>query len=386
MSAFFFSPTMNARPYSIRDLRTLFKGETLRRDCGGDYDYQTRRWRFSSIDGAREARRIIRGVELHTLHDPDAVLKVDSIRARNGISIVARNDDGANKRGTGFYVFETEVDRFGAERHLFPHTRASAEAIRLATTAASEAREFVSPATAHEVASWDATPPSRRAVMTVYARCSAASVSYPRRAVDAAESIGDVVRAAIAYVPEFEPVEDIGPNVAGLLIGRSAHHLAVQTEDDGRGVILDRWKIALPLAQTDAGGREVSFDVRSAIGIEFDADGFGSALQIPRSRHAGSDSSSTEDARDLTIGSLRIKAIFAARHAGVLPILHHEELEADEDLEGEIVAADEHLGVLLDRGAVSVIGYRKHLPGDVGTMLTRGPSFSAPQRALSHAR
>jgi hypothetical protein len=35
---------------------------------------------------------------------------------------------------------------------------------------------------------------------------------------------------------------------------------------------------------------------------------------------------------------------------------------------------------------VSVIGYRKHLPGDVGTMLTRGPSFSVPQRALSHAR
>ena len=256
------------------------------------------------------------------------MLKVDSIRARNGISIVARNDDGANKRGTGFYVFETEVDRFGAERHLFPHTRASAEAIRLATMAASETREFVSPATAHEVASWDATPPSRRAVMTVYARCSAASVSYPRRAVDAAESIGDVVRAAIAYVPEFEPVEDIGPNVTGLLIGRSTHHLAVQTEDNGRGVILDRWKIALPLAQTDAGGREVSFDVRSVIGIEFDADGFGRALQIPRSRHADSDSSSTEDARDLTIGSLRIKAIFAARHAGVLPILHFPAMSA----------------------------------------------------------
>jgi hypothetical protein len=377
---------MNARPYSIRDLRTLFKGETLRRDCGGDYDYLTRRWRFSSIDGAREARRIIRGVELHTLHDPDAVLKVDSIRARNGISIVARNDEGANKRGTAFYVFETEIDRFQAERHLFPYTRAASAAVSAARMAAANAREYVSPAIAAEVAGWEDGTPSRRAVMMVYARCNAATASYPQRAADAAESLGDVVRAAIAFVPEFEPTETPGGRVTGLLVARSAHHLAVQTQDDGRGVILDRWKIAMPLAQTDAVGREVGFDVRSAIGVEFDAHGFGSALQIPRSRHADTESSSSDDARDLTIGSLRIDAMFAARKAGVLPILHHEELETGEDLDGEIVAADERLGVVLDRGAVSVIGYRKHFPGDIGTTLTRGPSFSAPQRSLSHAR
>jgi hypothetical protein len=377
---------MNARPYSIRDLRTLFKGETLRRDCGGDYDYQTRRWRFSSIDGAREARRIVRGVELHTLHDPDAVLKVDSIRARNGISIVARNDEGANKRGTAFYVFENEIDRFQAERHLFPHTRAGNDAVRAARSLAATAREYVSPAIGDEVASWDSSAPARRAVMTVVARCNAATASYPQRAADAAESIGDVVRSAIAFLPEFEPIEDVGERVTGLLVARSAHHLAVQTHDDGRGVILDRWKIAMPLAQTDANGREVSFDVRSAIGVEFDGDGFGSALQIARSRHAGADSSSSDDARDLTIGALRIEAMFAARKAGVLPILHHEELQMDEDLDGMIVAADEHLGVLLDRGAVSVIGYRKHITGGVGESLSRGPSFPAPQRSLTHSR
>jgi hypothetical protein len=377
---------MNARPYSIRDLRTLFKGETLRRDCGGDYDYQTRRWRFSSIDGAREARRIIRGVELHTLHDPDAVLKVDSIRARNGISIVARNDDGANKRGTAFYVFETEGDRFEAERHLYPYTRATGEALSAARTAAANAREYVGPSIAAEVGSWENGIPTRRAVMTVYARCTAAAASYPHRAADAAESFGEVVRAAMAFVPEFEPAETPDERVMGLLIARSAHHLAVQTHDDGRGVILDRWKIATPLAQTDAAGREISFDVRSAIGIEFDEDGFGSALQIPRARHSGSESASSEDARDLTIGALRIEAMFAARKAGVLPILHHEELEIGEDLDGEVVAADEHLGVVLDRGAVSVIGYRKHLPGAIGTTLTRGPSFSSSPRALAHAR
>jgi hypothetical protein len=143
---------MNARPYSIRDLRTLFKGETLRRDCGGDYDYETRRWRFSSIDAAREARRIVSGAQLFTLHDPDAVLKVDSIRARNGVSIVARNDEGANRRGTGFYVFETELDRFAAQRHLFRFTRATPEAIAAATRSAHETREYVGSAIAGEVA------------------------------------------------------------------------------------------------------------------------------------------------------------------------------------------------------------------------------------------
>ena len=377
---------MNARPYSIRDLRTLFKGETLRRDCGGDYDYQTRRWRFSSVDGAREARRIIRTVELHTLHDPDAVLKVDSIRARNGISIVARNDEGANKRGTGFYVFENEMDRFQAERHLFPYTRAASEAVRAARTLAEAARDYVSPAIGDEVASWSSAPPARRSVMAVYARCNAATAAYPLRAADAAESLGAVVRSAVAFLPEFEPTEQVGERVMGLLVARTAHHLAVQTQDDGRGVILDRWKIAMPLAQTDAAGREVSFDVRSAIGIEFDSDGFGSALQIARSRHAGADSSASDDARDLSIGSLRIAAMFAARKAGVLPILHHEELQLDEDLDGEIVAADEHLGILLDHGAVSIIGYRKHIAGNVGEALTRGPSYLTAQRSLIHSR
>ena len=78
--------------------------------------------------------------------------------------------------------------------------------------------------------------------------------------------------------------------------------------------------------------------------------------------------------------------MFAARKAGILPILHHEELQMNEDLDGEIVAADEHLGVLLDRGAVSVIGYRKHLACDVGTAVTRGPSFTSPSRSLTHSR
>lgn len=202
--------------------------------------------------------------------------------------------------------------------------------------------------------------------------------------MQAAESLDEVLRAATAFVPEFEATEWAGGPVTGLLVARAAHHLAVQTHEDGRGVILDRWKIAMPLAQTDKDGREVSFDVRSAIGVEFDAEGYGSALQIPRTRHAGVDSTAADDARDLTIGALRIQAMFAARRAGVLPILHHEEL-GTEDLEGEIVAADENLGVVLDRGAVSVIGYRRSLPGEVGAFITRGPSF-ASSRTLAHAR
>ena len=375
---------MNPRPYSIRDLRTLFKGETLRRDCGGDYDYETRRWRFSSIDAARDARRIVAGAMLFPLYDPDAVLKADSIRSRGGVSIVARNDEGANRRGTGFYLFETEGARFEAERHLFSYTRADADAVATARELARTTAAYVRSAIAAEVSTWAWVAPARRAVTTVYARCRAAQQSYPDRAVAAAESLHDVLRAATAYVPDFVACESDGGSVYGLLVARSAHHLAVQVNEDGRGVILDRWKIALPLAQTDRTGREVGFDVRSAIGIAFDADGYGDALQIPRARHAGAEAPSAEDARDLAIGVLRLQAMFAARRAGVLPILHHEELGND-DLDGELVAADEHLGVVLDRGAVSVIGYRQTLPGPIGSTIVRGPSFP-PARSFTRTR
>jgi len=117
--------TMN-RPYSVRDLRSVFHTESLVRDFFGDYDSATRRWRFTSAQSAQEAAAFLATTgPLVTLHDPDAVRHADGIRTRGGFSVVARNEDGANKRGTGFYLFRSEDARFEAERYLYSHTRAS---------------------------------------------------------------------------------------------------------------------------------------------------------------------------------------------------------------------------------------------------------------------
>ena len=102
-------------------------------------------------------------------------------------------------------------------------------------------------------------------------------------------------------------------------------------------------------------------------------------MQLPRGK------SDHPDARDLSLGGLRVRALFAADDRGILPILQHDELENGEDYDTELVALDETYGIGLDSAAFATIGFRRDLTGDAGSRIRRGPSFNE-QRALTARR
>lgn len=261
------------KPYSIRDLRSAFKTDEFRR-LGGDYDYTTRRWRFATAAQAIDAGKLASSLgDLITLHDPDAVRHADAIRVRGGFSVVAHNDEGKNKRGTGFYIFANEDDRFEASRYLFEHTRADSAMIAGLRAALHDAPEdLLGPEPTSTILETTlAARPKIEEIERLTARATAARNTRPATSSVAKDSRREVFeRAAITveamHFPRFEEVPaPANGRVVGILVGRSAHHLAVRTHEDGRGVILDRSKIATPLRQ---GAVERAFDERAAFGVD----------------------------------------------------------------------------------------------------------------------
>jgi hypothetical protein len=393
---------IDARPYSVRDLRSIFKGETLIRSFGGEYDYTSRRWRFSSQAAAQDARAFLSDVKIYTMHDPEAVRKADVIKRSRGIaldspgafSVVARNDENANRRGTAFFVFAEEEHRLDAQRQLFLYVRAAKSQVDAALAAldaapsdfrldgqrASELRDRLSASTPH-----------RRDVFRVIARLASVAATIAPSSAAEADSRADVMRHATAFDPDFKEIPLTGPRrVTGLLVGRSAHHLAVQTDDDGAGVILDRWKIANYVARhapTDLAVREATLQTQHAIGIDLDADGFGEATQIYTARHGAADPRYDGDNTDLYVGRLRVNAMLEARKLGVLPILQHEAYDPREDIDASIVASDDTLSIGLDAGAYSIIGSNDHFfpNSEPRPRVTRGPSY-VTARPLSRTR
>jgi hypothetical protein len=392
----------STRPYSIRDLRTVFKGDTLIRSFGGEYDYTDRRWRFSSREAAREARAFLAEVRIYTLHDPEAVRKADVIKRHRGIaldssgafSVVARNDEGGNRRGTGFFIFSDESHRFEAQRQVYLFVRAAKAQVDVARELLRGAPEDFrldgkGPSALRDELNDRA--PHRHDVFRIIARLTTTNATYPPNDAARAESIDEVLRHARALEPDFTPEPCRRPaRVAGLLLGRSAHHYAIQLEDDGRGVILDRWKIGHYVARhasTDLAVREAGLETRRAIGIDLDAHGFGEAVQVYTARHGSADPRYDGDNTDLYVGRLRVAGMLAARDAGVLPILHHETFDPREDIDATIVASDETLSLALDDGAYTIIGqtdlfFSRQSPQPT---IRRGPSFPAP-RTLARSR
>jgi hypothetical protein len=372
----------NARPYSLRDLRAGLVTEEMRRDFGGDYDYQSRRWRFASRDAAAEARDRVARLPLITMHEPSISNHGDIVQSRGGFSIVARGDDEQNRRGTGFFIFRSEDDRYQAERAVFSRTRATGEAVANATaaiTGAGKAGVPLAPTLAAAVDAWTVREPSREEVRSAHARALAAiSLTPPTKKIND-ESIAEVVRAAQTFTPSFRATEtrDSGFFV-GLLAGRSTYHLAIQTHEDGSGIVVPRAGIAFPLPQGKLEPREVQAQTWSAIGVQLH-DGFGKAMQLPRGKIGH------PDARDFGLGGLRVRAMFAADERGLLPILQHDELENGEDYDTELVALDDTYGVGLDCAAYATIGYARDLAGNAGDRIRRGPSFTE-QRTLTARR
>ncbi len=360
------------RPYSIRDLRSAFQTESLVRDFFGDYDASTRRWRFTSAQSAREAAAFLATTgPLSTLHDPDAVRHADGIRTRGGFSVVARNDDGANKRGTGFYLFRTEDERFEAERYLYAHTRANDALLRDAIASLADLPDDVLPEPASAMrARIEADRPSTREAETIIARATAARTSRAPSEGARRADWSDVLDRARAFVGDFTEVPAVDDGrVIGILAARTDYHIAVQVERTGAGMVFERARISTPLTQQHV--RERAFDAWHVIGIDL-TGGFGSALQI-------------KGEPDFDFGSMRMAGALVARDRGLLPILHDEEHNAREDLDATIVGADDTLAVALDAGAYAVVGLRERMPGGRGQPIRCGPSF-APARGLTRSR
>jgi len=359
------------RPYSVRDLRSVFQTESLVRDFFGDYDSTTRRWRFTSAQSAHEAAAFLSTTgPLVTLHDPDAVRHADGIRARGGFSVVARNDDGANKRGTGFYLFRSEDARFDAERYLYTRTRASDTLRRDALASLSTVPDELLPEPASAIrARIEADPPSTREAETIIARATAARGSRAPSDTALRMDRGDVLDRARAFLVDFDEVPAIADGRAiGILAAKSDYHIAVQVERSGAGMVFERSRIAMPLTQQHP--RERAFDAWQVIGIDFEC-GFGRAVQI-------------KGEQDFDFGSMRMAAALAARDRGLLPILHDEELNPREDYNATLVGADDTLAAAIDAGAYAIVGLRDRMPGELGQQLRTGPSF-AQTRTLTRS-
>jgi hypothetical protein len=361
-----------ARPYSVRDLRSVFCTAALTRDFFGDYDFSSRRWRFASAESAHQAAAFLASTgPVVSLHDTDAIPHADGVRARGGFSVVARNDAGTNRRGTGFYLFRTEDQRFEAERFLYERTRAGddlrANALAQLDGVPAECLPE-SPAVLRE--RLVEGRPSIREAVTIAARAAAARATLPPS--DAARCADrDALLAAAAVVePGFAPTAPVADGrIIGILAAKSEYHLAVLVESAGRGVVLERGRVAMPLAHQYP--RERAFDTRHIIGIDLER-GFGRALQL-------------RGEQDPHFGGMRMSAALAARDAGVLPILQEEEWTPHEDLTGTLVGADDTLAVALDAGAYAIIGTRAAMPGAIGAAVQSGPSF-APARPLLRRR
>ena len=360
------------RPYSVRDLRSVFHTESLVRDFFGDYDSATRRWRFTSAQSAHEAAAYLSTTgPLVTLHDPDAVRHADGIRTRGGFSVVARNEDGANKRGTGFYLFRSEDARFEAERYLYAHTRASDTLQRDALASLETVPDDFLPEPASAIrARIEADSPSTREAETIIARATAARGCLAASDTALRTDRDEVLDRARAFLADFAEVPAIADGrVVGILAAKSDHHIAVQVERGGAGMVFERARIATPLTQQHT--RERAFDAWQVIGVDLER-GFGRALQI-------------KGEQDFDFGSMRMAAALAARDLGLLPILHDEELNPREDYDATLVGADDTLAAAIDAGAYAIVGLRDRMPGEIGQQLRTGPSF-AQTRSLTRSR
>jgi hypothetical protein len=359
-----FARTPGARPFSVRDLRSVFHTGSLVRDFFGDYEAATRRWRFTSAQSAHEAAAFLATTgPLVTLHDPDAVRHADAIRVRGGFSVVARNEGGANRRGTGFYLFRTEDERFAAERYLYAHTRAGDPLLRETLASLDGLAEDLLAQPASELrARIEANRPSTREATTLLARATAARASRAPSESARRSDRRDVLDRARAFARDFNEMPAVAQGrVIGVLAAKSDYHLAVQVDRGGAGMVFERARIAFALTQQFP--RERTPDAWQIIGIDLER-GYGRALQL-------------RGEQDLDFGAMRMAGALAARERGLLPILHDEEHTAREDLEGAIVGAGETLAVALDAGAYAVVGLRAQMPGPIGTAIRSGPSYSA---------
>lgn len=375
---------MDDRRYSFRDLRSRFHVDTLQRDFYGEYDtsLNSRRWFFRTAEDCLNAQKFLSQFEIHALHFPGAHEAHRALLHVGGRKIIAHNEadtDGRRsvKRGVDFYVFPTAESRFEASAILRKQLAAPAAVLSsldsALKTAPSDAFVGTTPQKLRDRMAM--VPFTTDEAQAYLARVDAASKGRPQStaALEDDRAQAQVAAAATCERLNFEPFHlcaDAPENgdVVGLLVGRGAHTLAVQTEPDGGGVLLDRWKISTPLRQQYAVER--AFDVGAAIHVRM-RGGAGDALQL-------------RGVSDFHYGSLILRGQRAAQERGLLPILESEDLR-EHDCSGTMVAHDDLSGVVLDDGAFLTVGSLDNFGGVTEGAVRIGPTYFYAPRTYSRA-
>lgn len=369
---------MRERPYSLRDLRSIFHSDTLVKDFFGDYDYASRRWRFGSPGACKQARAFLSERKIYSLHIPGATTdELDAIHRYGGFSVVqAGEDDGRrfNRRGTAYYVFKSDDARMDAMQALYSRHAASAASLRELERALVSAPDDIFPdGTPNEIRERiSLVRPWQHEVNRWLARIEAAAASRPPNDTADRVSREDAIQHAKAFAGDFTCTGVVREGtVQGMVVGRGAHHVAIRTDDEHNGVLVERWRVATPLRLQDS--RERNFERGAPIDIRFTDHG-ATALQI-----RGED--------DREYGCLVLEAHRAAEARDMLPIIQSEDIGPD-DVDGIAVGVTDHLAAILDDGAYITMAPR-HRIGEhtLNSHVQLGPSYDTTiSRSYARAR
>lgn len=388
------------KPYSLRDFRSAFHTETLRREFGGDYEIETRRWRFPSATARMDAAKFLATFPLVTAQVPGAHRWHEGVKNRHGFFIMVRSDRDDNvarttkatARPQDVIYFNTPADRDECLRYLFSKLKADPDAV---TTLEKRLRTHVKtfkgtvdanpcerttdeliddltslPQWGYDVKRWNDR-------LDAFERTRPHSEQERRDSrknavAQATEVMERILRIDVPFTADapltLEERRARG-SVSGILAGRAPHHLAILTDDEGHGVLLERHLIATAL-RFDGKGEDTP-ERAAAIHVSFNDAGTGKATQDRRFNAI--------DNRDIDIGPLVLRARAASGPLGA--VLEYDR-STNEDIEANIVAASQHIVAAIDDGAGLFVLAKSSIPiVSLGTKVRLGPSFTAQSRS-----
>jgi hypothetical protein len=357
--------------YSLRDLRSALIREDLRRDLQGSHDGISRRWSFPSKLARDEARVACEARPTIIRTFPYAREHVQTIREHGGFDVIGQHEAGGIRSPHRTVIFNSVQDRINTEAALFPHLRSSDE--RCAKVA--EAAGQVNPA-------WFALREHRQALTRlraglgwqhdaelIEARIAAASAAAPPTDGARRASLSSVTGAARLRVTDFNPqvIEPTEGVFYGKSLARSDHHVALR-DHEGNDVVFLRERLVLPVSARTR--RELLPLYGAALHVAFDQN-TGRAFQ--------------RNEPDPDIGAVLVCAVKGAAQQDVVDILHFEEHDAKDDVDGTFMAESGFVTSLLDAGATAVYGRTQDLQPDAAGRIRRDHPHVVAQSQARYA-
>lgn len=364
--------------YSLRDLRSVFVANELRNHLGGEYIAAERRWHFHTAESRADARAFLdRQPDVGVLHLHGLQHEAKAVKDMGGRFIRVRNHEGTYLDAHDLAVFRNEdaANACLAEVYSkFAATTRDLSALRLTfepeafAKPIDEALNGPIPPLFADIEKWNAR-------ISAFRKFRAPDLpSEQRSAAAAIDEATSVMHTLLDLTSEFQPQEL--PNrgdIAGVVVARSLHHVAVLVNEEGAGYLLPRDRLALPMRIDRAG--ELAIERGAPIHVNLET------MEAIQNRRLAPDV-----ARDLNRGPLVMTT--RARAGAIEPILEFE-FTVDGDLEGHILAENPTWGAVLDNGATATIVAQRYLGNrGIGSNVSMGPSFvhSSTARPLAASR